>query len=54
MALDTPNDRALFNAVAHYERELPGRQLTAAQLTRVVETAKRLVIDELHSAKAQR
>ena len=54
MALDTPNDRALFNAVAHYERELPGRQLTVAQLTRVVETAKRLVIDELHSAKAQR
>lgn len=54
MALDTPNDRALFNAVAHYEREIPGRQLTTAQLTRVVETAKRLVIDELHSAKSQR
>jgi hypothetical protein len=54
MALDAPNDRALFNAIAHYEREIPGRQLTVAQLTRVVETAKRLVIDELHSAKAQR
>jgi hypothetical protein len=54
MALDTPNDRALFNVVAHYDREIPGRELTIAQLTRVVETAKRLVIDELHSAKAQR
>lgn len=54
MALDTPNDRALFNAIAHYERELPGRELTITQLTRVVEAAKRLVIDELHSAKAQR
>lgn len=53
MALDSPNDRALFNAIAHYEREIPGRQLTVAQLTKVVETAKRLVIDELHSAKAQ-
>lgn len=54
MALDSPNDRALFNAIAHYEREIPGRQLTVAHLTKVVETAKRLIIDELHSAKAQR
>jgi hypothetical protein len=53
MALDSPNDSALFNAIAHYEREIPGRTLTVAQLTRVVETAKRLVVDELHSAKAQ-
>jgi hypothetical protein len=54
MALDSPNDRALLNAVAHYEREIPGNALTLTQLTRVVEAVKRLINDELHSAKAQR
>ena len=52
MAIDTPNDRVLFNAIAHYEREIPGRLLTSAQLARVTETAKRMILDEIHSAKA--
>jgi hypothetical protein len=54
MALDTPNDRILLNAVSHYEREIPGRLLTAAQLGRVAEAAKRMILDEIHSAKAVR
>jgi hypothetical protein len=54
MALDAPNDRILLNAVSHYEREIPGRLLTSAQLARVAETAKRMILDEIHSAKAIR
>ena len=53
MAIETPNDRTLLNVVAHYEREVPGRQLTVAQITAVAESAKRLIIDELHSMKAR-
>ena len=53
MALSTPTDRALINIVGTYEREIPGRQLTTAQITRIAEAAKRLMIDELHSAKAE-
>ena len=52
MALTTPNDRSLLNAVAFYDRELPGRHLTANQLTRIAETAKRLILDEIQSTKA--
>ena len=54
MALDAPNDRILFNAISNYERELPGRLLTTAQLTRVAEAAKRMILDEIHSAKSIR
>ena len=54
MAIETPNDRTLVNVVAHYEREVPGRQLTFQQLTNVAETAKRLILDEIHSMKARR
>jgi hypothetical protein len=52
MALDTPNDRALLNAVGHYDREIPGQPLTSTQLTRVAEAVKRFIVDEIHSAKA--
>lgn len=52
MALDMPNDRALFNVIAIYEREIPGNPLTGTQLIRVTEAAKRMVIDELHSVKS--
>ena len=54
MALTTPNDRALINVVANYEREIAGRQLTPAQINRIAESAKRLVLDEIHSVKAAR
>lgn len=54
MAIETPNDRALVNVVAAYEREIPGRQLTVAQINQVTETAKRLIIDEIHSMKARK
>jgi len=54
MALDAPNDRILLNAISHYERELPGRLLTATQLARVAEAAKRMILDEIHSAKSIR
>ena len=53
MAFDTPNDRALLNAIGHYDREIPGRPLTAGQLAKVAEAVKRLIVDEIHSAKAQ-
>ena len=53
MALDMPNDRALMNAVANYDREVPGKRLTQAQMVRITETAKRFIVDELHSAKAR-
>ena len=53
MALDTPNDRALLNAVANYDREVPGRRLTQTQMARITETVKRFIVDELHSAKAR-
>ncbi len=54
MALDTPNDRALLNAVGHYDREIPGGLLTASQLARVAEAVKRFIVDEIHSVKAHR
>ncbi|MEE8517639.1 MAG: hypothetical protein V3S98_00760 [Dehalococcoidia bacterium] len=52
MALITPNDRNLLNVVAHFERELAGKPLTVPQLTRIAETIKRSILDELHSMKA--
>jgi len=54
MAIETPNDRTLVNVASNYEREIPGRQLTVAQITQVAEAAKRLIIDEIHSMKARR
>ena len=54
MALNTPNDRALMNAIGHYDGEIPGRPLTSVQLTRITEAAKRFIVDEIHSAKANR
>jgi hypothetical protein len=54
MALDTPNDRALLNAVAHYDREIPGQPLTGTQIARVAEAVKRFIVDEIHSAKSNR
>ena len=54
MAIETPNDRTLLNVVSHFEREIPGRQLTVAQINSVTEAAKRLIIDEIHSMKARR
>ena len=54
MALDTPNDRALLNAIGQYDRQIPGQPLTAVQLARVAEAVKRLIVDEIHSAKAHR
>ena len=54
MALDTPNDRALVNAIGHYDGEIPGQPLTATQLNRVAEAVKRFIVDEIHSAKAHR
>ena len=52
MALNTTNDRALINVVAAYEREIMGPKLTANQLTRIAETTKRMLLDEIHSAKS--
>ncbi len=52
MALDSPNDRTLFSVVARYEREVMGPRLTDRQLTRIAEAVKRLLFDEIHSAKA--
>ena len=44
--------RALINVVAAYEREIMGPKLTANQLTRIAETTKRMLLDEIHSAKS--
>ena len=52
MALISPNDRNLLNVVAHFEREISGKALTLPQLTRIAETVKRSILDELHSMKA--
>ncbi len=53
MALTTSNDRALVTVIAAYERELMGPRLTTSQITRIAETAKRMLLDEIHSEKAQ-
>ena len=52
MALNSPNDRTLLNAVTRYEQEIMGPRLSDRQLARIAEAVKRLVIDEIHSAKA--
>lgn len=52
MALNSPTDRTLFSVVARYEQEVMGARLTDRQLTRIAEAVKRLVFDEIHSAKA--
>ncbi len=52
MALNSPNDRTLFSVVARYEQEVMGPRLNDRQLTRIAEAVKRLVFDEIHSAKA--
>lgn len=54
MAITTPNDRALLNVIAAYERELMGPKLTMTQLTRITESMKRMMLDELQSAKSAR
>ena len=54
MALNTPNDRTLINVIVAYEREIMGPKLTANQITRIAESAKRMLMDEIHSEKAQR
>ena len=54
MALTTPTDRALLNVVAAYEREFMGPKLTMNQLTRIAESMKRMMVDEIHSAKSAR
>ena len=52
MALNSPNDRTLLSVVARYEGEVMGPRLSDRQLTRIAEAVKRLVFDEIHSAKA--
>ena len=52
MALTSPNDRTLFTVVVRYEQEVMGPRLTDRQLTRIAEAVKRLLFDEIHSAKA--
>ena len=52
MALDSPNDRALINVIAHYDREVMGPPLTTRQIARIAEAVKRLVFDEIHTQKA--
>ena len=52
MALTSPNDRTLLTVVVRYEQEVMGRRLSDRQLTRIAEAVKRLVFDEIHSAKA--
>jgi hypothetical protein len=54
MALNTPNDRNLVNVIGAYERELSGRRLTTNEITRLTESVKRYMMDELHSQKAAR
>ncbi len=54
MALNTPNDRTLLNVIAAYEREIMGAKLTTNQITRIAETMKRMMLDEIHSEKARR
>ena len=54
MALNTPNDRNLVNVIGAYERELGGRRLTTNEITRLAESVKRYLMDEIHSQKAVR
>tara|TARA_Y100001936_G_C16094241_1_gene690219 strand:+ start:18122 stop:18286 length:165 start_codon:yes stop_codon:yes gene_type:complete len=51
MALNTPTDRSLINVISAYEREIMGEKLTLAQINRIAESTKRLLLDEIHSAK---
>lgn len=52
MPLNSPTDRTLLSVVARYEQEVMGPRLTDRQLTRIAEAVKRLLFDEIHSAKA--
>ena len=52
MALTTPNDRMLVNVIATYEREVMGPRLTSNQVTRIAESIKRMMMDEIHSEKS--
>ena len=52
MALTTPNDRTLLNVIVAYERELIGPKLTTNELTRIAESMKRMMMDEIQSAKS--
>ena len=52
MALNSPTDRTLLSVVARYEQEVMGPRLSDRQLARIAEAVKRLVFDEIHSAKA--
>ena len=54
MALTTPTDRALLNVITAYERELMGNKLTMSQLNGIAESMKRMMLDELQSAKSAR
>lgn len=54
MALITPTDRTLVNVIAAYEREIMGPRLSANDLTRIAESIKRMMLDEIHSAKSAR
>ena len=54
MALEnTPADNALRNVVSQYERAVHGRPLTSNEITRIAETAKRMLLDEIHSLKVK-
>ncbi|MEX2599109.1 MAG: hypothetical protein WD533_05570 [Dehalococcoidia bacterium] len=48
---NTPADNALRNAIYQYERTVNGRNLTPAEITRIGEAAKRLILDDIHSLK---
>ena len=52
MPLNSPTDRTLLSVVTRYEQEVMGRRLSDRQLTRIAEAVKRLLFDEIHSAKA--
>ena len=52
MALTTPNDRLLLNVISTYERELMGPKLTTNELARIAESMKRMMMDEIQSAKS--
>lgn len=53
MAMITPNDRSVVNAVAQYEREIMGRPLAASEILRIAEAAKRMIQDEIHAQKSR-
>ena len=52
MPLNSPTDRTLLSVVTRYEQEVMGPRLSDRQLTRIAEAVKRLLFDEIHSAKA--